>query len=120
VGFDTLQGVPCPEPVEGSARTGSFKFIDAGSINTGPIRTQWVRTNFRVDAMGRTQSRDIVRQVEARLNGALVFAVDVHPAIAANPFLSFHPRVNGGGELQVNWRGDYGFVHSESALIAVT
>jgi sulfur-oxidizing protein SoxZ len=78
-----------------------------------------MESGFRVDAMGRNQIRDIVRRIEARFNGALVFAADLHPAIAANPYISFHLRIDQAGELQVSWRGDNGFAHSESARIAL-
>jgi sulfur-oxidizing protein SoxZ len=78
-----------------------------------------MESGFRVDAMGRSQPRDIAQRVEARFNGALVFAADLYPAMAANPYLSFHLRVSDSGELQVSWRGDNGFAHSESARITV-
>lgn len=96
------------------ARAARGEVIEVRAIVQHPMES-----GFRVDAMGRTQMRDIVRRVEARLNGALVFAADVHPAMAANPYLSFHLRIDQGGELQVSWRGDNGFVHSESARITV-
>jgi sulfur-oxidizing protein SoxZ len=78
-----------------------------------------MESGFRVDAVGRTLPRDIVRRVEARFNGVLVFAADLHPAVAANPYVAFHLRIEQGGELEVRWRGDNGFAHSESARIAL-
>lgn len=78
-----------------------------------------MESGFRVDAMGRTLQRDIVRRIEARFNGALVFAADLHPALAANPYVAFHLRMEQAGELEVSWRGDKGFAHTESARIAL-
>jgi sulfur-oxidizing protein SoxZ len=79
-----------------------------------------MESGFRVDAMGRTVPRDIVRRIEARFNGALVFAADLHPAIAANPYVAFHLKIEQSGELQLSWQGDNGFAHRESARIALT
>jgi sulfur-oxidizing protein SoxZ len=96
------------------ARASRGEVIEVRAIVQHPMES-----GFRVDAMGRTLPRDIVRRVEARLNGALVFAADLHPANAANPYLAFFVRVEEAGELQVSWRGDNGFAHSESARIAL-
>ncbi|MFO1287541.1 MAG: thiosulfate oxidation carrier complex protein SoxZ [Rubrivivax sp.] len=48
----------------------------------------------------------------ARLDGWLVFAADLHPAIAANPYIAFPLVVQGEGTLEVRWAGDRGFAHS--------
>jgi sulfur-oxidizing protein SoxZ len=73
----------------------------------------------RVDAEGRRVPRDIVRRFECRLEGALLFAADLHPAVAANPYLVFTLRLQRGGALEFSWRGDRGFAHRESAMLAV-
>jgi sulfur-oxidizing protein SoxZ len=65
-----------------------------------------METGHRVDGDGQRLPRDIIRRVEARLDGELVFAADLHPAIAANPYVVFPLRVNGGGTLTVDWSGD--------------
>jgi sulfur-oxidizing protein SoxZ len=78
-----------------------------------------MESGFRVDAVGRTIPRSIVRRIEARYNGELVFAMDTHPAIAANPYLVFSMRVDTAGELVMNWRGDEGFEHTERARISL-
>lgn len=96
------------------ARASRGEVIEVRAIVQHPMES-----GFRVDAMGRSQQRDIIRRIEARFNGALVFAADLHPAVAANPYVSFHLRMSDSGELQVNWRGDNGFAHGESARIVV-
>lgn len=79
-----------------------------------------METGHRVDAEGRRLARDIVRVVEAHLDGERVFAAELHPAIAANPYLVFPLRADRSGELVVSWRGDRGFVHQERVALVVT
>lgn len=79
-----------------------------------------METGHRVDSGGHRLPRDIIRRVEARLDGALVFAADLHPAIAANPYLVFPLRVTGDGTLTVDWSGDRDFAHRERVEIVAT
>jgi sulfur-oxidizing protein SoxZ len=79
-----------------------------------------METGYRVGTEGQTLARDLVRRVEARFDGELVFAADLHPAIAANPYLAFQMRAEASGVLTVSWQGDRGFAHSESARLEVT
>lgn len=76
-----------------------------------------METGHRADAQGRRVPRDIVRRVECRLDGEPVFAADLHPAIAANPYIAFPLVVQGEGTLTVAWTGDGGFAHRASVLI---
>jgi len=78
-----------------------------------------METGFRVGSEGQMLARDLVRRVEARFEGELVFAADLQPSIAANPYLAFFMRCTASGTLKVSWQGDKGFVHSESATISV-
>jgi sulfur-oxidizing protein SoxZ len=73
-----------------------------------------METGHRADALGRRVPRDIVRRLEARIDGELVFAIDLHPAIAANPYFVFPAVAHNDGELTVGWTGDRGFAHSVS------
>jgi sulfur-oxidizing protein SoxZ len=74
----------------------------------------------RADSDGRLMPRDIVRRVECRYGGELVFAADLFPAIAANPYLAFHTVAVASGPISVRWTGDRGFEHSASVHIEVT
>ena len=78
-----------------------------------------METGFRTSSLGEPLARDIIRRVECRFDGALVFAADLHPAIAANPTLSFFLRAARSGTLSVEWRGDNGFAHTDSARLQV-
>jgi sulfur-oxidizing protein SoxZ len=79
-----------------------------------------METGYRVGSDGQPLPRDLVRRVEARFEGELVFAADLHPAVAANPMLAFSLRASSSGTLTVTWEGDRGFAHSESARLTVT
>lgn len=79
-----------------------------------------METGYRRDSDGRLLARDIVRRFEVRLAGDLVFAADLHAAIAANPFVAFPLRVQTGAALELRWTGDRGFVHTESVVLQVT
>jgi len=76
-----------------------------------------METGFRPGADGRVLPRDIVTRVEAHFEGARVFAADLFPAIAANPYLAFPLRITGAGNLVVTFEGDNGFTHRETAAI---
>jgi sulfur-oxidizing protein SoxZ len=79
-----------------------------------------METGMRVGADGGVVTRDLVRRVECRVDGELVFAADLHAAVAANPYLSFHLRATRSASVTVSWVGDRGFAHSETAPLVVT
>lgn len=98
--------------VPASARVGEV--IEIRALAQHPMET-----GYRRSAEGQLLPRDLVRRVEARFEGDLVFAAELHAAIAANPYLAFHLRVPRSGTLTVSWQGDGGVAHSESARINV-
>jgi sulfur-oxidizing protein SoxZ len=78
-----------------------------------------METGFRPDASGRTVPRNILRRIEARFEGELVFAADLFSAITANPYIAFPLRATRSGTLVVNIEGDHGAAQRESAVITV-
>ena len=78
-----------------------------------------METGHRADGEGNTVPRDIVRRVECRWAGELVFAADLFPAVAANPYLAFHVIATVGGPLTMRWLGDKGFEVSETVRVEV-
>ncbi len=78
-----------------------------------------METGHRRGNGGELVARNIVRRLEARLNGELVFAADMHPALSANPYVAFHLRAAASGLLVLTWRGDKGFEHSETVAFDV-
>ena len=85
--------------------------VAAGEVFT--IKTLFrhrMETGRRVDADGATVPRDIVNRFEARLDGELVFAVDLHPGVAANPYIEFTARIERPGTFALSWTDDAGEV----------
>ena len=78
-----------------------------------------METGYRRDGDGQMLPRDIARRMEVRLDGERVFAADLHPAMAANPYVAFPLRLQAGGTLHIRWTGDRGFEHTETLTISV-
>ena len=78
-----------------------------------------METGYRRDGDGQMLPRDIARRMEVRLDGERVFAADLHPAMAANPYVAFPLRLQAGGTLHFRWTGDRGFEHTETLTISV-
>jgi len=78
-----------------------------------------MESGFRVGADGQLLPRDIVRHFSCSYNGERVIAVELFPAIAANPYLEFSALALDSGTLDFVWEGDRGFRHSEQRTISV-
>ena len=79
-----------------------------------------METGYRRDADGQPMPRDLIRRFACRYDGELVFAAELHAAIAANPYLAFHTVATASGVLSFTWEGDNGFTQTESRSIVVT
>ncbi|NNU42871.1 thiosulfate oxidation carrier complex protein SoxZ [Ramlibacter montanisoli] len=79
-----------------------------------------METGYRPGADGRVLPRDIIRRFSCRYNGEVVFSADLFPAIAANPYLSFHLLAGDSGTLEFEWQGDNGFAQVERRTLQVT
>lgn len=79
-----------------------------------------METGYRAGADGRVVPRDILRRFTCRYNGEVVFAADLFPAIAANPFIAFPLLVTDSGALEFEWQGDHGFAQVERRTLQVT
>ncbi len=77
-----------------------------------------METGHRVDSEGKRIPRNALTRMECRLNGNLAFAADLHPAIAANPYVAFWLKTDAGtpaaSQLAVTWLGEGGFAHTET------
>ena len=78
-----------------------------------------METGLRKDSKGKVIPRDIVNKFVATYNGVQVFASNWHPAISANPYLSFHLRPMESGTLEMAWTDDNGKTYKKSARIEV-
>jgi sulfur-oxidizing protein SoxZ len=78
-----------------------------------------METGFRHDNVGKPIPRNIITSFVARYNGEEIFRADLFPAIAANPFVSFHTVATESGTIELEWTGDNGFHETGSAKITV-
>src|SRR5204863_1636128 len=68
-----------------------------------------METGFRHSTSGQMIPRDIITSFSCRYNGEEIFATLFFPAIAANPFVTFHTVATESGTLAFHWIGDNGF-----------
>jgi sulfur-oxidizing protein SoxZ len=78
-----------------------------------------METGHRVGADGRRIPRDIIRRFTCRYDGEIVFAAELFPAIAANPYFAFDIVATASGTLAFTWEGDHGFAQTETVAIRV-
>jgi sulfur-oxidizing protein SoxZ len=78
-----------------------------------------METGFRRTQTGAVIPRDIITSFVCTYNGAEIFSADLHPAIAANPYLAFTTRAAESGTIVCKWTGDNGYSLTESVPIAV-
>jgi sulfur-oxidizing protein SoxZ len=78
-----------------------------------------METGFRRTQTGDLIPRDIIRRFTCTYNGAEVYRVDLHPAIAANPMIAFSTAATESGTLSFQWVGDNGYTVTEIAPIRV-
>ena len=78
-----------------------------------------METGFRRTQLGELVPRDIIRQFVCSYNGVEVFRAELHPAIAANPLLTFTTVATESGTLEFRWSGDNGYAATQSASINV-
>lgn len=79
-----------------------------------------METGQRKDAQGKPIPRNIINTFTASFNGKEVFKVDLQPGISANPYMAFHMRVLGPGDLELSWLDDAGTRIVEKVTINVT
>jgi sulfur-oxidizing protein SoxZ len=78
-----------------------------------------METGFRRNQLGAALPRDIIQLFVCTYNGAEIFRAELHPAIAANPFISFSTVATESGTLEFRWSGDNGYAVIQSARISV-
>ena len=78
-----------------------------------------METGFRPTVIGTDYPRDIITSFLCTYNGEEIFRADLHPAIAANPFISFSTIATESGTITMTWTGDNGFTATETVNITV-
>jgi sulfur-oxidizing protein SoxZ len=69
---------------------------------------------------GKIIPRKIINKFVCKYNGETVFSADWHPAVSANPYMSFHTMATKSGEIEMVWTDDDGTSYSKKAKINVT
>ena len=78
-----------------------------------------METGYRHDTNGAPIPRDIIHTFVARYNGEEVFRADLHPAIAANPFITFFTVATESGVIELAWTDDHNETQTHKANIVV-
>ena len=79
-----------------------------------------METGFRPDRNGKLVPRDIINTFVCTYNGVEVFRADLHPAIAANPFICLlRPSRPRAAPSTFTWTDDDGKIYAEKASIVV-
>ncbi|MCX7631352.1 MAG: thiosulfate oxidation carrier complex protein SoxZ, partial [Geminicoccaceae bacterium] len=71
-------------------------------------------------AQGNPIPRRIINRFTCTYNGKPVCDMVLHPAISANPYISFFVKVEESGTLQMSWFDDDGSVYKAESKIEVT
>lgn len=89
------------------------------TIEVKTLISHAMETGYRRSQLGALIPRDIIRLFVCTYNGTEVFRAELHPAIAANPFVMFSTVATESGTIAFHWTGDNGFSVTESVAITV-
>lgn len=78
------------------------------SFQVKALITHQMETGLRHDDQGRVIPRKIINRFVCRYNDVIVFGVDLHEAVAANPYFEFYLRATESGQLEFTWEEDGG------------
>lgn len=79
-----------------------------------------METGLRKDRKtGELIPRKIINKLVVKYNGKEVFRADFHPAIAANPYMSFFTKATKSGNMEFTWVDDDGKEYKHTAKINV-
>lgn len=79
-----------------------------------------METGNRKDKAGNVIPRNIIHSVLATYAGKEVFRAELKSGISANPFIAFHMRVDGPGDLEIAWTDDSGLRTVEKLAVTVS
>ena len=88
-------------------------------IEIKTLISHMMETGFRHSTTGQIIPRDIITSLRCTYDGEEIFSTTFFPAIAANPFVTFHTVATESGTLAFHWIGDNGFEATEEAKIVV-
>jgi len=76
-------------------------------------------TGFRFDNVGQLIPRNIITTFVCLYNDVEIYRAELHPAISANPYISFCTVPTDSGTITFKWTGDNDFSQTEQASITV-
>ena len=96
------------------------KSVTAGVPFTVRTRiTHPMDTGLRRDRAGKRIPRRIINRFVARFDGEVAIAVDLEPAVSADPYLEFNLVVPKSGDLEFEWTDDDGSIYRLSRPVTV-
>jgi sulfur-oxidizing protein SoxZ len=96
-----------PQPrVQVPATAAKGKLFTVKTLISHPMET-----GLRQDDEGHAIPRKIINRFVCRYDGVVVFSVDLHEAVAANPFMEFELRATDSGRIEFAWEEDGGAVY---------
>lgn len=95
------------------------KVVKGEIIEVKSLISHDMESGQRKDRDGNPIPRKIINRFEAWYNGRLVFAMDLQPAISANPYIAFRVRIDEPGEFEFRWVDDDGSVYTEKMKVDV-
>ena len=78
-----------------------------------------MESGLRKGKDGKLIPRSIINRFTAEFEGQLIFAMDIDPAVSANPFLEFTMKVPGPGEFTFTWFDDDGSVYIKKSKLKI-
>ena len=78
-----------------------------------------MESGLRRDEDGKLVPRKIINRFTCEFNGRPVFACDLEPAMAANPYLQFTAKVEESGTFRFSWTDDDGTTVTAEETITV-
>ncbi len=79
-----------------------------------------METGLRTDGDGNVIPRHIINGFVCRYDDAVVFSVDLRPAVSANPFIEFYVVARRSGTLKFFWYEDGGKVYTAQRQLTVS
>ena len=95
----------------------------AGKGEAFPVKTiisHEMETGLRFDENGAVIPRKIINKLVCTYDGTVVFSVDLHEAVSANPYVEFFLMATESGRLEFTWEEDGGGIYSLSHDLVVS
>lgn len=73
----------------------------------------------RKDAADKPIPRRIINKFVCKYNGVEVFRMDLQPAVAANPYISFYLVATETGKIEMLWYDDNGEIYTATSSLTV-